>query len=150
MPSRKHSRNLHVIKRWGTLSWGTVVGLKVSARCSEAIRSHVDGWVSCALQLCSCTAATKAESRACDLIPTYHIEGAALSCCRPPISEGHPLSMVCSRLGVVCTLHAAALRSGPGLLCAAARFVSAKQQAMMAARGGRACFFYFFGMLWYE
>ena len=34
--------------------------------------------------------------------------------------------MVCSRFGV--RLYAAALRSGPVLLCAAARFVSAKQQ----------------------
>ena len=33
-----------------------------SARCSEAIRSHVDGWVSCELQLCCCTAKNKAES----------------------------------------------------------------------------------------
>ena len=41
---------------------GSAVGLKVSARCSEAIRSHVDGWISCELQLCSCTGAKKAES----------------------------------------------------------------------------------------
>ena len=26
----------------------------ISARCSEAIRSHVDGWISCELQLCCC------------------------------------------------------------------------------------------------
>ena len=41
---------------------GSAVGLKVSARCSEAIRSHVDGWISCELQLCCCTGAKKAES----------------------------------------------------------------------------------------
>ena len=40
----------------------SAVGLKVSARCSEAIRSHVDGWISCELQLCCCTATKKAES----------------------------------------------------------------------------------------
>ena len=37
--------------------------LKVSARCSEAIRSHIDGWISCELQLCCCTAKNKAESK---------------------------------------------------------------------------------------
>ena len=36
------------------------------------------------------------------------------------MSEGHPISMVCSRSGV--RLYAATPRSGPGLLCAAARF----------------------------
>ena len=46
-----------------------------------------------------------------------------LSCCRPPIPQVHPTSMVCSRSGV--RLYAATPRSGPGLLCAAARFVSA-------------------------
>ena len=46
-----------------------------------------------------------------------------LSCCRPPMSEGHPISMVCSRSGV--RLYAATPSSGPGLLRAAARFVSA-------------------------
>ena len=51
MPSRTHSSNLHVIYRWSALPWGSAVGLKVSARCNEAIRSHVDGWVSCELQL---------------------------------------------------------------------------------------------------
>ena len=76
-----------------------------------------------------CTVAIQQQHsrvRACDLIPTYHTGGAALSCCRPPISQGNPISMVCSRSGV--RLYVAALRSGPGLLCAAARFVSAKQQ----------------------
>ena len=48
--------------------------------------------------------------------------------------------MVCSRSGV--RLYAATPHSGPGLLCAAARFVSAKK-ATMAARGGRADFFIF-------
>ena len=76
-----------------------------------------------ALLLYSCS---KSRIRACDLIHTSHTGGAALSCFRPPISEGHPISMVCSRSRV--RLYAAALRSGPGLLCAAARFVSAQQQ----------------------
>ena len=44
-------------------------------------------------------------------------------CCRPPISEVHPINMVCSRSGV--RVYAATPRSGPCLLCAAARFVSA-------------------------
>ena len=39
------------------------------------------------------------------------------------MSEGHPIIMACSRSGV--RLYAATPRSGPGLLCAAARFVSA-------------------------
>ena len=38
------------------------IGLKVSAMCSEAVRSHVDGWISCELQLCCCRARKKAES----------------------------------------------------------------------------------------
>ena len=54
--------------------------------------------------------------------------------------------MVCSRSGV--RLYAATPRSGPGLLCAAVRFVSAKK-ATMAACGCRAYFFNFFRMLWY-
>ena len=37
-----------------------------------------------------------------------------------PMSEGHPISMVCSRSGV--RLYALTPRAGPGLLCAAARF----------------------------
>ena len=65
----------------------------------------------------------KSRVRACDLILTYHTGRAALSCCRPPISEGHPISRICSRSGV--RLYAANPRSGPSLLCAAARFVSA-------------------------
>ena len=36
------------------------------------------------------------------------------------MSEGHPISMVCSRSGV--RLYAATPHSGPGLLCAVARF----------------------------
>ena len=38
VPSRTDSSNLHVIQRWSALSWGSAVGLKVSARCSDAIR----------------------------------------------------------------------------------------------------------------
>ena len=40
-----------------------------------------------------------------------------------PMSEGHPIGMVCSRSGV--RVYAASPRSGPGHLRAAARFVSA-------------------------
>ena len=29
------------------LSWGSTVGLNVSSRCINAIRSHADGWNSC-------------------------------------------------------------------------------------------------------
>ena len=54
MPSRTPSSNLHVIWRWSVLQWGGAVGLRVSARCSEAIRSHVDGWISGEQQLCCC------------------------------------------------------------------------------------------------
>ena len=122
------------------------------ARCSEAIRSHVDGWISCELQLCCCTATKKGRVRACDLIPTYHTEGSivvlpAANLRGPPdkygllTSEGHPISMVCSRSGV--RLYAATPRSGPGLLCAAARFVSAKK-ATIAAAGCRASFYFIF------
>ena len=68
----------------------------------------------------------KSRVRACNLIPTYHTERAALPYCRPLMSEGHAISMACSRSGV--RLYAATPRSRPGLLCAAARFVSAKQQ----------------------
>ena len=46
MPSRTHSNNLHVIQKWSALPWGSAVGLKVSTRYSEAIRSPVDGCVS--------------------------------------------------------------------------------------------------------
>ena len=106
------------------MPWGSAVSLKVSARCREAIRSHVDGWISCELHAALLLYSyKKSKVRACDLIPTYHTERAALSCCRPPMSEGHPISMVCSRSGV--RLYAATLRSGPGLLCAVAHFVSA-------------------------
>ena len=38
MPSRTDSSNLHVMQRWNALSWGSAVGLKVAARCSDAIR----------------------------------------------------------------------------------------------------------------
>ena len=51
MPSRTHSSNLHVIQRWSALPWGSAVGLKVSARCSDAIRC-----ISCELQPCCCMA----------------------------------------------------------------------------------------------
>ena len=33
------------------LPWGSDVGLKVSAWCRETIRSRVEGWISCELQL---------------------------------------------------------------------------------------------------
>ena len=62
MPRRTHSSNLNVIEGWSTLPWGSAVGLKVSAGCSEEIRSHVDGWIFCELQLCCCRATKKAES----------------------------------------------------------------------------------------
>ena len=52
---------------------------------------------------------------ACDLEVDYETN--------PPMSEGHPISMVCSRSGV--RVYAATPRSWPCLLCAAARFVSA-------------------------
>ena len=38
MPSRTDSSKSYVILRWSALSWGSAVGLKVSARCSDAIR----------------------------------------------------------------------------------------------------------------
>ena len=69
-------------------------------------------------------------------------------CCRPPISEVHPISLVCSRSGV--RLYAATPRSGPGLLCAAARFVSVKQQGSDGCSGWQDYFFQFFRMLRYE
>ena len=40
--------------------------LKVSARCSEAIRNHVDGWVSCELQPCCCTVTKKRVHTYCE------------------------------------------------------------------------------------
>ena len=61
MPSRTHSSNLHVIYRWSAQPWGSAVGLNVSARCSEAIRSHLDGWISVELQLCCCRARNKSR-----------------------------------------------------------------------------------------
>ena len=39
-----------------TVSSGSAVGLKVSARCSDAIRIRGDGWISCEPQLCCCIA----------------------------------------------------------------------------------------------
>ena len=33
---------------------GSAVGLKVSARCSEAIRSYIHSWIPVELQLCCC------------------------------------------------------------------------------------------------
>ena len=101
-------------------------------------RRWLDFWLTAALVLYSYT---KSRVRACNLIPTYHTERESLSCCRPLISEGHPISMVCSRSGV--RLYDATPRSGPGLPCAAARFMSAKK-ATMAARGCRAFIFLFF------
>ena len=71
-----------------------------------------------------------------------------LSCCRPPISEVHPISMVCSRAGV--RLYAATPRSAPGLLYAAARFVSVKQQGSDGCSRWQDFFFHFFRKLWYE
>ena len=68
MRSRTHSSNLHVIWSWSALPLGSAVGLYVSVRCSEAVRSHVDGWVSCELQLCCRTATKKAESEPATLI----------------------------------------------------------------------------------
>ena len=41
----------------------------------EAIRSHVDGWISCELQLCYCTATKKRRVRACDF--NYFLVGFA-------------------------------------------------------------------------
>ena len=55
---------------------------------------------------------TKRQSQSLRLDPyVSHREGSILSCGRPPMSEGHPKSMVCSRLGV--RLYPVALRSGP-------------------------------------
>ena len=101
--------------------------------------------------LANCSSAAvqlqKSRVRACDLMPTYRTGRAALSCCRPPISEGHPISMVCSRSGV--RLYAATSRSGPGL-CAAARFALVKQQGSDGCSGWQDYFFHFFRMLRYE
>ena len=47
--------------RWSALLWDSAVGLKVSARCSEAIRSYVDGRISGELQLCCCRARNKSR-----------------------------------------------------------------------------------------
>ena len=41
----------YVIYRWSALPRGSAVGLNVLARCREAFRSHVDGWISCELKL---------------------------------------------------------------------------------------------------
>ena len=51
MPSRTDSSSLHVIQRWSALSWGSAVGLKVSARCSDAIRC----FLLTAAQYCCCS-----------------------------------------------------------------------------------------------
>ena len=96
-----------------------------------------------------CTAAlllysyNKSRVRACELIPMYHTEGAALSCCRPPISEGHPISMVCSRLGVRLYSCCSTLRAWSPV-CGSTLRVSQAAKAMMAARGERAYYFLFF------
>ena len=123
MPSRTHSSTR---SRGGARCHGAALSaskfLRSAARQSAA--------TSMAGFLVNCSSAAvqlqKSRFRACDVIPTYHTGRAALSCCWPPMSEGHPISMVCSRSGD--RLYAATPRSGPGLLCAAARFVSAKQQ----------------------
>ena len=57
------------------------------------------------------------------------------------------MSMVCSSSGV--RLYAATPRSGPGL-CAAARFVSVKQQGSDGCSGWQDYFFHFFRMPRYE
>ena len=59
MPSRTHSSNLHLIYWWSALPSGIAVVPNVSAKCSEAIRSRVDGLISGELQLCCCTAPNK-------------------------------------------------------------------------------------------
>ena len=51
------------------MQWGSAVGLKVSARCSRAIRSHVDGWISFELRLSCCTATEKVQSQSLRLDP---------------------------------------------------------------------------------
>ena len=65
-----------------------------------------------------------------------------LSCCRPPIPEVHPRSMVCSRSGV--RLYAATPRSGPGgPLCGSTLRVSqaARQRWLLGVAG---IFFFIF------
>ena len=64
MPSRTHSSNLHVIYRWSALPWGSAVGLKVSARYSDAIRC-----ISCELQLCCCMADVRGGTVVGALLP---------------------------------------------------------------------------------
>ena len=44
-------------------AWGSAVGLKGSAKCSEAIGSNVDGWISVELKLCCCRARNKSRVR---------------------------------------------------------------------------------------
>ena len=57
------ARDLEV-ERTAMGPWGSAAGLKVSARCSETIRSNVDGWISVELQLCCCRARNKSRVRA--------------------------------------------------------------------------------------
>ena len=47
----------------------SAVGLKVSARCSEAIRSHDDVCTSCELQLCCCIADVRGGTVVGALLP---------------------------------------------------------------------------------
>ena len=81
----------------------------------------------------------KSRVRACDLIPTYHTEGAALPCCRPPISEGHPISglLKLGRPSVRCCTTLQAWSP----VCGSTLRVSQAAKTLMAARGGRANFF---------
>ena len=64
-----------------------------------------------------------------------------LSCCRPPISEVHPISMVCSRSGV--RLYAATPRSGPGLSSVRQHALCVKQQGSDGCSGWQEYFFHF-------
>ena len=66
MPSRTHSRNLHVIYRWSALSWGSAAGLKVAARCSDAIPC-----ISCEMQLCCCMADVRGDTAVVGALYVY-------------------------------------------------------------------------------
>ena len=125
MPSRTHSSNLRELE---------------GARCHGAALS-ASKFRGGELQLCCSTATKKSRVRAGDLIPTYHTERAALSCCGPPMSEGHPISMVCSRSGV--RLYAAT--HAPGLVSCVDQHASCKpsSKATMAARDGKSLLFLF-------
>ena len=98
-----------------------------------------------------CTAVQQqSRVRACDLIPTCHTAGAALSCCRPPISKGHPKSVVCSRSYVRPVRCCSALWSL--VLCSSTLRVSQAAKAFfffnkLVATG---LVFRYFRMLWHE